>query len=119
VSSIITDGATVTQPLTVDGYQSARQSRHVFNTVIGRAYPDVTLAPATQRRGTLRLVYTTEAAAAACERIHAGTAILTFTDSDLPTAGMTYVVDGSITRQLDPESRFLWTVTIDYQEVTL
>jgi hypothetical protein len=106
-------------PLLVDGYQSARQSRHVFNIVTGRAYPDVTLVPAAPRRGTLRLLYATEADALAVENMHAGTDVLTFADSEVPSVGMTYVVDGSITRQLDPETLVLWLVSIDYQEVTL
>jgi hypothetical protein len=104
-------------PLVVEGYQSARQSRHVFNDVLGRAFPDVTLAPAGPRRGTLTMLFGSEAEALACEQMHTGTSVLTFADSDLPTAGMTYVADGSITRRLEPSTLVLWSVSVDFQEV--
>jgi hypothetical protein len=117
VSSSITDGVTTTQPLLVDGYQSARQSRHVFNNVLGRGDPDVALMPASPRNGTLVFIYGTEAEALTCETLHSGIRVLTFADSDLPTAGMTYVVDGQISRRLDPNTLVLWSVSVDFREV--
>lgn len=104
-------------PLVVVGYDSARAGRNVFNPVLGRGYPDVTLQPATPRTGTLTFLFTSEADAAECERMHRGTDLLTLTDSDLSTIGMTYVLDGNLRRQLDPETLSVWTVAVDYQEV--
>ena len=106
-------------PLLVDGYESTRSSNHVFNSVLGRAFPDVTLAPASPRRGRLTALFDNESDAVLCEQMHTGTAVLTFADSDIPSAAMTYVADGSITRSLDPQSRTLWIVGIDFQEVEL
>lgn len=117
MSSSISDGTTSVLPLVVDGYESTRQSQNVFNNVIGRSLPDVFLNPASPRTGTLTMLFATEADALACEALHTGTALLTFSDSDLPSATMTYVADGSITRRLDPESRALWLVTVDFREV--
>jgi hypothetical protein len=105
------------QPVLVTGYQSRRQTAHVFHDVLGGGQ-DVTLRPASPRSGTLSCLFTSEAEALNCENIHTGTDILTFADSDLPTTGMTYVADGAITRALDSQSRALWTVDIDYREVT-
>lgn len=104
-------------PLLVMGYDSARASQHVFNTVLGRNYPDVTLMPAGLRSGMLTFLFASEADAAECERMHAGSDLLTLADSDLTTVGMTYVASGNIRRQLDPESRVYWTVAVDFQEV--
>lgn len=117
-----TANSTVTVPRTsspalVVGYDSARAGRNVFNPVLGRGYPDVTLQPATPRTGTLTFLFTSEADAAECERMHRGIDLLTLTDSDLSTIGMTYVLDGNLRRQLDPETLSVWTVAVDYQEV--
>lgn len=105
------------QPALVTGYQSRRQTQHVFHDVLGGGQ-DVTMRPASLRSGTLSCLFLTEAEARNCEDIHTGTDVLTFADSDLPSTGMTYVPDGAITRALDSQSRALWTVDIDFREVT-
>lgn len=104
-------------PVLVTGYDSVRASTNVFQDVLGRSNPDVSLSPAGLRSGTLTCLFASEVEAYECERMHIGTAVLTFNDSDLQTVGMDYVLGGSIRRQLDPESRLYWTVAIDYQEV--
>ena len=104
-------------PILVDGYQSTRQSAHVVNPVIGSIWPDVALYPAGPRTGTLTLLYASEAEAVEAERMHAGATVLAFADTDVPTAAMRYVLDANLSRQLDPESRALWLVTVDFQEV--
>jgi hypothetical protein len=104
-------------PQMVVGYDSARAGQNVFNSVLGRSNPDVTLLPAAPRTGTLTYLFTNEADAAECERMHQGTELLTLADSDLSTIGMTYVLDGNLRRQLDPETRSVWTVAVDFQEV--
>lgn len=105
------------RPLLVMGYDSARSSQNVFNPILGRSNPDVTLFPATPRTGTLLYLFASEQDAAECERMHLGTDLLTLTDSDLQTVGMTYALDGNLRRQLDAESRTYWTVSVDFQEV--
>lgn len=117
MSATITSGTTTVVPLFVAGYQSSRTGQSVFNKVLGRSYPDVALVPASPRRGTLRCVFASEADASACERLHALAAVFTFADPDVPTSTMAYVLDGSLTRQLDPETLELWVISIDYQEV--
>jgi hypothetical protein len=126
VSSLITspealaDGTTArTTPLLTAGYQSSRQSRTVVHEVLGRSYPDVTVFPMSLRSGTLTLVYDNEADAAEAERMHAAGQVMTYADSDLPSASMTYIVSGTLTRELDPQTRTVWLVAVAYQEVTL
>ena len=103
-------------PILVDGYLSARQSNNVFNQVIG-GVTDVTLRPMSARVGTLRLLYATEEDALDAEYTLMQQEALKFANSELPSADMTFVVDGQITRQLDPESRYLWIITVDFREV--
>lgn len=117
MSSSISSANNTTVPLLVEGYQSSVQSRNVFNSVIGGG-TDVTLVPAGPPRGTLRLIYLTELDALDAWYTLLDADVLTFADSDLPTAGMSFVVDGSVTRQLDPETRTLWMITVDYQAVS-
>lgn len=115
MSSSITNGVVSVVPIVVVGYESTRASNNVFHQVLG-AGTDVTLRPASLRRGKIVCVFATEQEAVDCEALHTGTSVLQFADSDLPLAAMSYVPDGSITRKLDQES-YLWMVEIDYQEV--
>ncbi|NRD25847.1 hypothetical protein [Frigoribacterium sp. VKM Ac-2836] len=115
-SSISSDYGSVV-PLLVTGYESNRNTRNIFHQVLGGG-EDVTLQPASLRRGRLSCLFASEQDAVDCELMHAGTYVLSFADSDLPLASMRYVPDGSIVRRLDQET-YLWTVDIDYQEVEL
>lgn len=116
------DSATVFEtetstPLLVEGYSSSRASRNVFREVIGRDYPDVTLRPAGLRQGSIRFLFDSEEEAARCEDIHRTTNVLTFSDSEVPTINMDYVVNGNITRTLEVVEAGLWSVQVDFQEV--
>ncbi|MET4053584.1 hypothetical protein ABID81_002962 [Frigoribacterium sp. PvP054] len=108
-----------TRPLLSAGYQSSRQSRTVVHEVLGRSYPDITQFPMSLRSGTLTLVYDNEADALESERMHVGGYVMTYADSDLQSATMTYIVNGALTRELEPQTRAVWLVTVAYQEVTL
>lgn len=107
----------LSRPLQVLGYESQRASANVFHDVIGRSNPDATLRPAGLRTGTLSYLFDSESMAAECERMHAGTAVLSLDDPELPTIAMQYVADGSITRQLDSDTRALWLVGVAFREV--
>lgn len=109
-------GVETSKPLLVTSYESSRQSQNVFNPIVGGGM-DVVLYPASLRTGTLVCLFDNEADAKFCEDIHSRTTVLTFSDSDHPTIGMTYVPSGSIARALDSASRLLWTVSIGFQEV--
>lgn len=112
-------------PDVVDGFESVRETQSIVHRVLGRPYPDVTLRPATARTGTLKLVFGNEAAAAHAEAVHAAPGILKLQaafDYDAnevirPTVEMLYVPAGRITRTLDPDTRDVWIVTVDFQEV--
>lgn len=116
--STITIGATTITPTLIDGYESTRESRNIVHPIIGTASPDVTIRPAMLRRGTLRLLFTTEAAAKTAEDTHANaTEPATLVAPEASTVDMTYVVDGRISRALDEATRRAWIVLVDFQEV--
>lgn len=116
--STITIGATVITPTVVDGYESSRQSGNIVHQILGTSSPDVTFRPAQLRRGSLRLVFASEAAAKAAEDAHATAGTCELSDGDVETVDMVYVVDGEIRRTLDDATRHVWVVTVDFQEVS-
>lgn len=116
ISGLTTD-VTATPDL-VDGYSSSINARNITHDVIGRAYPDVTILPGSLRTGTLKLTFTDENASRLCEQLHAyATVPLILTTDERDTVAMTYVVVGKVGRDLDDETRSVWIVSADFQEV--
>lgn len=115
MTTITAAGAT-TIPLLVDGWTESAEGRNIINPVMGGGV-DITLQPASKRNGTFTLVYPDEASAVAAFQMHRQAAVLTLSDSDRPSVGMSYVLAGSLSRSLDDESRDFWLVTVEYQEV--
>lgn len=119
MSATFSDGITTVTPIQVNGYQTARASRNVVHSIIGRADPDVSIQPAGLRRGTLELLFGNVVDAAACSDLHAESAIFTYTDTDVPLVSMRYVLqDGAdLTTELDSDAGISWVVKVPYQEV--
>lgn len=107
-----------TSPLTMLGYQTARESQNIVHDLIGGGIA-VTLIRPRPRKGTLELGYVLEADAVAAVALHSRETTFTLSDSDRASVSMTYVVDGSVSLELDDESRDRWIVSVDYQEVEL
>ena len=117
MATLITADAGSITPHLVLGYQSVRTTGNVLHPIIGRSDVDVTFKAAGLRTGTLRLLVLTLAEALAAEALHASIGILRLSDTDLPALNMRYVPSGTITIALDEETRALWTVEIEFQEV--
>jgi hypothetical protein len=98
------------------GYEVTRASRSVQHEILGGG-TDVTMRPAAARRGTLRLLFASEAASITCELEHSKAQGFLLQDTERPAINMTYVVTGDVTRALDEQSRALWTVDIPFMEV--
>ena len=113
----ITHDATTITPTQVLGYKTIRASRNLLHPIIGRPDVDVTLRPAALRSGTLSLGFADRAEAWAAVGIHALPGRFTLIDPAVPEVDMTYVVAGPIAPELEDQSRELWIVSIDYQEV--
>lgn len=117
--STITDGTTTIAPALVMGYRTSQPGRNAFHDILGRPDPDVSLAPAGLRRGTLTLFFLTEADAEACRQLHSNPAVFTYTADDNTTTSMRYVLDDAgVSPALDDQTRRRWTVDVAYREVS-
>lgn len=117
MSTTATDGLTVITPILVAGFEATRTGKNTLHDIIGRPDKEVTLHPAGLRSGTLTFLLPNLAQAFAAEQMHSQPKVFTFTPDGLDELSMRYVLDGSIVTALDPESRELWTVAVDFQEV--
>ncbi|WP_056653302.1 hypothetical protein [Agromyces sp. Root81] len=117
MTTTLSNGTDTVTPDAVNGYQTNREARTIAHDILGRGDPDITLRPASTRRGSLELLFADEAPAAAAEVAHAGAHVWTLANTDLGTIGMLYVVaEGGITRALD-DTRACWLVSIPFREV--
>lgn len=117
MTTTLTQGAQTVIPVQVLGYSATRQARNLTHNIIGQSAPAVTFKPAGLRTGTLKLLVLKLADALAAENLHTGTGICHLVDTDLPLLGMNYVATGSVVVELDEDTRSLWTVSIDFEEV--
>ncbi|KNY06868.1 hypothetical protein [Microbacterium sp. GCS4] len=114
----ITHSAGVITPTIVDGYRASRAARTIVHRIIGRPDPDVSYRPASLRSGQLTCVFAVEADAHAAEAVFSVPQPLTLNDTDV-SIGMTFIVPegGSIEVELDDETRDVWLVRVDFEEV--
>lgn len=110
------NGAGTSEPVGVEGYNPRRESRNKIHDLLDGSIGVSFIAPR-PRSGALRLLYVTEATAAAALALHAQETSFTLTSSDVALMGMTYVLDGSLDLDLDAEHG-LWWVEVGFQEVT-
>lgn len=100
------------------GYSSRRAAKNIIHAIIGRADPDITIAAAGLRTGTLEALFLNLAAAVELETLLAGANVLELADTDYPALNMSYVASGAIEVSLDDQTRTRWVVRFDYQEIT-
>lgn len=118
MSTTITYGATTLTPTLVLGWESSQDTYNVIHDILGLTIPSVTLRGSKSRSGTLSTLWQTAAQAEACRVLHSAPGVFTLASTEVPQLNMSYVVAGSVTATLDEDSSRLWTVSIDYQEVT-
>lgn len=117
MTTTLSTSASSLSPETVTGWTSTREANNLIHTIIGRADPDVTMKPAGLRTGTLEMLFLTLPLALAAESLHAGEGVLHLQDSDHAALEMYYVASGAIELELDDETRSLWLLRVDFQEV--
>lgn len=118
--TVFSNGTATITPQLVDSYESTSEHGNVVHRVLGSDQVDVVLRPASLRTGTMSLVIGADEAAASAAEVALRTAsVWTLTDDDRATVEMTFVVNGSVTRTLDDETRDVWLVGFGWQEVTL
>ncbi len=118
MTTTITNGTTTITPILMDGFEDSAESQTLVHRIIGRSDPDVTFRAATMGAGRASFVFGSDAAAALAARDalrEPGT--WTLADTDRPEVGMSFVVQGQITRTLDPETRDVWLVGFDWEAV--
>lgn len=118
MSTSFSAGAIAVLPDLVDGFQAERQSRHVFNIVLGSTAEDVVTRPAGPRSGTFTAVFSSLARAQQLLDLCSGTTPIVFADSDVPSLGMTFLADGRIAME-QSAGRSVWIVAVAYREVSL
>jgi len=114
----ISHSSGVITPTVVDGYRATRTPRTILHEILGREDDSVTFRPASLRKGTLSLVFASEAAARTAAEILAIPQVLTLSDPDI-TIAMTFVVaDGDFGIELDDQTRGVWILSVPFREIT-
>lgn len=115
---LIRDPATAPiTPQLILGYETTRRVRTITHELLSTPENAVTLRAAGLRSGRIQYLFTTIADALKCERFHAAAATITLNDADA-FGLMQYVPTGTLTVRLDPETRVMWTVETNFQELS-
>ncbi|GAB3608593.1 hypothetical protein GCM10027414_07180 [Humibacter ginsengiterrae] len=118
VSISTTDGSRTVSVVLANGYSTQQTPGNIVHNIIGGP-PVVTLRPAQPRQGTLNLLFEDEQTAEAARALLVTPALFVYRDTDLPTVGMTFALDGQgVGPALENETRQWWTVSVGYLEVT-
>lgn len=116
-ATITAAGAGTTTPILVLGYETKREGRNIVHDLLGGGIAVALVAPR-PRSGALELLYESETLAAACVALHSLETTFTLADTDRPSIAMAYVVGpGGVGLALDDETREMWIVTVEYQEI--
>ena len=113
----ITSGTLTFTPELVTAWATSQDSRNVIHDTIGKTDPDVTLKPASTRKGTLEMLFLSASAANTARGILTNGTIFTISDSETWLNGLKFVMSGTIEAVHEDETRNLWTMTAEYTEV--
>lgn len=116
----ITSGGSTITPTQVLGYKADRESKTNIHPILGSSNPDATLRPALLRTGRLELGFqgaTSESASKTAADLLSTAVTFNLVSSDRTSIPMTFVVKGSVSRELEGESRDAWMLSFDFQEV--
>ena len=119
MTSTLSYGGITVLPRLVLGWQQARDSLNLEHPLIGGGR-DITHTPPTLRSGTLQLLFVTEPEVLDAEAMHRTAPYLDLASDDRVIANMRYVLadGGQLGVTLDDDTRDVWTLTVDYREVT-
>lgn len=117
MSTTILHAGGVITPVLVDGYTATREAGSIVHDILGRTTPDVTLRPALTRSGTLRMLFTDEAAATDAEAVLSGAEVFTLASDERATVGMLFTVADRVQLELDDATRNVWIVSAGFREL--
>ena len=109
---------TVSTPVLIDGFESTVDSNHIGHKLAnGRTVPE--FRTPSLRKGTLRLVYgTDETASRTAELMFIAGQTFKLDTTERPSLdNLTFWIPGRISRALDDETRDVWTVSVDFEEL--
>lgn len=111
------DGTVVIQPqvATLTGNTVPTQTQ--FHAVIGRSYPDITVRDLGMATGTIEMVFADEGDSLDAFEALRSADFWNYSDSDVESIDLNFVLSGSLSRNLDPQTRSVWLVSLGYQEV--
>jgi hypothetical protein len=113
----ISDGSTTITPAVVDGYKASRPGRNVTHIILNREDDDVSLMPAGLREGKLTAVFQSRSDAFTLVGMLAAVGSFTILDDTVTDVGMTFVLEGQATIELDDKTRNTWLVEFGFKEV--
>src|SRR5690606_6363938 len=118
MATTISNGTDTLTPELVDGWEAAREGRTLLHTILGSNSPAVTLRASAPRTGTLRIVVGTDPSLAAdIEAMLSAGSLLTLASTERAAVNMTFVVSGEVTTSLDGDTRSVWLIEAEFQEV--
>lgn len=106
-----------TLPLLILGYQTRMQGRSVVTDLLDGGIA-VTLVKPRPRSGTLQLLYADSFSAWAAVALHQTVDTFNLVSTEQPDINMDYIVTG-VAPALEDQTRQLWEVSIEYQEIDL
>lgn len=121
MADTITSGASTITPTIVTDYSSEREAQSLVHVILGSPNPDITLRPATLRKGRLELGFhgaSSEADSKTALDLLATSVTFNLVSSDRTSIPMLFVVQGRVSRVLEDVSRGAWLVSFEYQETT-
>ncbi|MCZ4301276.1 hypothetical protein [Microbacterium oxydans] len=109
------DAQTIVPDLVLNEWETQNEAQTVVHKILGRPDVDVTLRPAIDAAGTMRLFFLTQAQAEAARLFHlpASTFSVATTDARLPAR---YVPQGQI-RKAQQANDARWIIEVEFQEL--
>lgn len=117
MATTISNGSTTIMPKLRMGAAAELESRNQIHELLGGGVA-VTFGEQPLRTGELWLLFDTEAAAWNAVQFHRDGYVFEITDTDVPTLNMTYVLNGSVSYELENDTLSAWSVKLTIQEVT-
>lgn len=120
MTTTVSAGSLSFSPDLITGWSSEQESRNIIHAIIGRPTPDVTLKPAPARTGMIEMFFAVGAESFLARSILATGAVFTIISDETPWLdGLTFVLIGTLSATLNPESRTSWMLSTGFQEVIL
>jgi hypothetical protein len=101
----------------VTEYNSSTVVDNRVHTIIGSALPEYTLKPAQPRTGRFAFLCPSEAAALSLRSLLTSMGSFTLSDSVSTFSDMTFLVTGTISLEVDPQTLRVVIVGVDFSEI--